>query len=269
MTVTKKIQSVVEKNGSKGKFYICVIEGKEYMGFDSRLVGMVDKEAEIDLIEKEDGKRYIKLPGAPPPTFKKPWSGGKSDAELALTAKTMSASYAKDLVVAMVSSTAPEMVIPLWSSFFDAIYSKITGPVQDRPEPQPPKPILPPDAFEKKEIQEPPKASDSRTCGGANPKLKGKKVTSDFCQRCFFKSKCDVYLLKENQEPEPTAKPYLPDRDAFYKKIQLEMGRIGMQVTFNALAQMGYEYANEVPAGKESEVLKHLASYPDKDSKDD
>lgn len=118
----------------------------------------------------------------------------------------------------------------------------------------------------------------SRTCGGANPKLKGKDVSLNFCERCFFKGKCDLYGMEEAEQPPlPTEespadlKPPDPSdrREEFFRKIQKEMGRIGMSVTFNAMAQLGFEYASDVPPEKEGDVLAHLAEYPDNDSDED
>lgn len=276
------------KDGETKKVWKVVIGDKEYACFNEKIKPLEGKEVELDLYES-GGRLYAKLPHDP--GDKKPTGGrpsfGRSAEDLALTAKTMSASYAKDLVVAYLEKSGMDFngVLDAFGIAYDSVYGKITAgamqrlpesvakpsdPTERKQEPVPPPKAEPPAPKSAppplKKAQAKPEPDNERViCRGANKKLAGKLVSlKTFCPNCFsFKSKtCDPFV----KEPVVTtpAKAAMTDQQ-FAQAMSVEMRRTGMKAHFEVLEQYGCEYAEEVPPEQREGVLVTMRALPNSD----
>lgn len=214
--LVEKLKRVEGKNG-RADFYVISSDEKEYLCFQKAIADKEGQEVEGEVTTLKSGKFSFNLPGetsyAKQPY--KPSAGGgfkgRSPEDLALTAKTMSASYAKDLCVACYAADLSfNRVIEMFGQAYDAIYGKITG-AETRHESAKPATEAMKEKYQKTESKkeenkpeskepesgEVPKAPTKTdrnevTCGGANAKLKGKTVSDKFCKVCSFRAKCEV-----------------------------------------------------------------------------
>jgi len=238
---------VVPGKAGKGDLYVITSGEETYLCFQKEIVDKEGQEVEGEVGSFKSGKASFKMAGVASAASGKPDSGGpgwrnlsggksfgRSPEDLALTAKTMSASYAKDLVIAYSVESFknhPERFISfdLFLAGFRVAYEKVYGSIsgtdpaparkEAKPDPTGPGPGLtekfpektPNKALEEKKEEQkapPPSKTDRNevTCGGANAKLKGKTVSDKFCKVCSFHSKCGVRNDAAPLESKPSGK---------------------------------------------------------------
>ena len=233
---------VVPGKAGKGDLYVITSGEETYLCFQKEIVDKEGLEVEGEVGSFKSGKASFKMAGVASAASGKPYSGGgksfgRSPEDLALTAKTMSASYAKDLVIAYSVESFknhPERFISfdLFLAGFRVAYEKVYGSIsgtypapvrtearkEAKPDPTGPGPGLtekfpekaPNRALEEKKEEAtnaPPKVDRNEvTCDGTNAKLKGKKVSDKFCKVCSFRSKCGVRNDAAPLESKPSGK---------------------------------------------------------------
>jgi hypothetical protein len=99
------VEAVLEKKFADGKpFWIAVIDGNEIPCYDPIIKDHKGKENPYEIATSGTGKKYLKVPKAGGYQGKGGgFSRGKSDREIYLGALTMSMSYSKDVIVAMIA----------------------------------------------------------------------------------------------------------------------------------------------------------------------
>lgn len=96
------IESILERKTQDGKtFWLAIIEGKEVMAWDSKVLEFKGKECPYPIIKTKSGKEMIAFPKE---GGGKKGGYGKSDKEIYAGILTMLFAYSKDEVVPMITS---------------------------------------------------------------------------------------------------------------------------------------------------------------------
>ncbi len=299
----ESVKKMARRAGAKDDCFFVSIDGKEMPCFDSEIEGKEGQEVEGEVKVSKANKQYFKVAGGSAEERKGgKWDGketkygggykSRSPEDLALTAKTMSASYAKDICVAFKSPEESfNRVLEMFGQAYDAVYGKITGCCSaggvvlggSETRQEPAKPAYKPTEVktETKVLEDqgdripPPKTDRNEiTCGGANAKLKGKKISNKFCEVCSFRTKCEVrnspacrslseVIKPPSQVPsEPSEKSLVKESASFLVKCLKEQKRMGNEMFHNFLTTFGFKAASEIkdPEMQES-FLDALATY--------
>jgi len=139
------VESVVEKQGKNGTFWIAVIDGKEVMAFNKEIFDLKGKELPYPIGTSQSGKAYVQFPKA---GGKFGGGGGfqrgKSDREIYAQIFTMCMAYAKDKYAAELPLLDPEVarypedtdkrIVRTYRTFSEAILADLAKVVPVQPE---------------------------------------------------------------------------------------------------------------------------------------
>ena len=137
------VESVVEKQGKNGTFWIAVIDGKEVMAFNKEIFDLKGKELPYPIGTSQSGKAYVQFPKAG--GFQKGGAGGgwkgKSDKEIYGQILGTCMSYAKDKYIAeiplhdVIPENTDERIVETYRVFSKALLADLAKLVPDAPKP--------------------------------------------------------------------------------------------------------------------------------------